>query len=77
MYTVYAIQSDNRNYIYVGLTNNLDRRLREHNRGYNKTTASYIPFLLLNDREFATRKEAREYEKYLKSGAGKEFLKNK
>ncbi len=37
-YYVYAISSLERNYIYVGMTNNLDRRIGDHNKGYNRTT---------------------------------------
>ncbi len=76
MFKVYAIESKNRNYIYVGLTNNLEERLRRHNNGTNKTTAPYSPFDLLYTEECTDRKVARVREKYLKSGIGKEFLKN-
>lgn len=75
MYTVYAIKSINRNYIYVGLTNNLERRFAEHNLGYNKTTKSYKPFRIIFSETVPNRIEARSREKYLKSGIGKEFLK--
>jgi putative endonuclease len=75
MYIVYAIKSINRNYIYVGLTNNLERRFLEHNLGYNKTTKPYRPFRILFFEEVSGRIEARRREKYLKSGIGKEFLK--
>ncbi len=75
MYHVYAIQSINRNYIYVGLTDNLERRLSQHNLGYNRTTKPYAPFTLIWSEIFETRPEARVREKYLKSGVGKEFLK--
>lgn len=74
MYYVYALKSINRNYIYVGLTNNLQRRVNEHNSGYNKTTKPYAPFVLIFHKKFPTRQEARNNEKYLKSGVGKEFL---
>ena len=74
-YFVYALQSETRNYIYVGMTSNLERRINEHNNGYNKTTKAYRPFILIYKKEFVTRKEARIFEKYLKSGVGKEFLK--
>jgi len=47
MYLVYAIKSKTRNYIYVGLTNNIERRLKEHNEGFNKTTKPYRPFELI------------------------------
>ncbi len=75
MYKVYAISSINRKYIYVGLTSNLKERLRRHNNGYEKTTKPYKPFNLIYTEEFKTRIEARQKEKYLKSGIGKEFLK--
>ncbi len=76
MYYVYAIKSINRNYIYVGLTNNIKRRFFDHNKGYNKTTKPYKPFVLIHLQKFNTRIEARQREKYLKSGIGKEFLKS-
>lgn len=76
MFVVYAIKSLNREYIYVGLSGDLDRRLAEHNGGKNKTTKPYRPFRLIYSEEFDTRLKARIREKYLKSGSGKEFLKN-
>ena len=76
MYYVYAIVSKTRNYIYVGLTNDLERRLNEHNKGLNKTTKPYKPFELLYKEVVETRMEARNRELYLKSGIGKEFLKS-
>ena len=73
MIIVYAIRSLQRKYIYVGITNNIDRRIKEHNRGYNKKTRAYGPFEIIYSKQFATRIEAREHEKYLKSGSGKEI----
>jgi putative endonuclease len=75
MFYVYAIKSLSRNYIYVGLTNNLDRRVKQHNLGQNKTTKPYVPFKLIYKHSFLTRVGARQKEKELKSGYGKEFLK--
>ena len=77
MYYVYAIASSVRNYIYVGLTDNIERRIGQHNKGYNKTTKPYRPFVLIYHEVCSTRKEARAREKYFKSGIGKEFLKTK
>lgn len=76
MYFVYAIASLSRNYIYVGLTDNVDRRFTEHQSGNNKTTKPYRPFKIILTETFNTRPEARLREKYLKSGVGKEFLKS-
>ncbi|MBL4734042.1 MAG: GIY-YIG nuclease family protein [Flavobacteriales bacterium] len=75
MFYVYSIKSRERNYIYVGLTEDIDRRINEHNSGKNKTTRPYKPFELIYEEQFRTRTEARRREKYLKAGSGKEFLK--
>ena len=75
MYHVYVLQSLLRNYIYVGLTNSVKRRFDQHQSGKNKTTKPYRPFRLILAEEFQTRVEAREREKFLKSGMGKELLK--
>src|SRR5882724_4989231 len=76
MFFVYAIRSSLRNYIYVGLTNDVERRLVEHNNRENKSTKVYAPFELIYKEVFSTRIEARKKEKYLKSGIGKEFLRS-
>ncbi len=76
MVYVYAIKSLKENYIYVGLTVNLDRRIREHNTGRSKTTRSRTPFTIIIVEEYPNRVLARTREKFLKSGAGKEYLKS-
>ncbi|TDQ17088.1 putative endonuclease [Algoriphagus boseongensis] len=67
MFTVYAISSKTRRYIYVGLTSDLEERLHRHNSGYEQTTKPYRPFEIIFQRNFPTRVEAREFEKYLKT----------
>jgi len=76
MFYTYALSSLKRNYLYVGITSDVERRLKEHNSGKNKTTKPYRPFVLIFEKEFNTRLEARTEEKKLKSGFGKEFLKS-
>ena len=75
MFFVYAIKSSIRDYVYVGLTNDVSRRLIEHNNGENRSTKAYKPFKLIFKEEHNDRLAARAREKYLKSGVGKEFLK--
>ncbi len=75
MYYVYAIRSEKRPYIYVGISDEPKRRIEQHSKGYNRTTKPYAPFKILAIESFADRVEARKREKYLKSGAGKEYLK--
>jgi putative endonuclease len=74
MYFVYALNSQNRNYIYVGLTSDVDRRIAQHNNGFERTTKPYLPFKLILVESFETRPEARIREIYLKSTSGKRFL---
>ncbi|MEK7647397.1 MAG: GIY-YIG nuclease family protein [Patescibacteria group bacterium] len=76
MFYVYAIKSMARKYIYVGLTNNLARRVGQHNNKKEKTTRSFAPFKILLTETFPTRIHARQRERYLKSGIGKEYLKS-
>ena len=75
IFTVYAIISDVDGRIYVGFTNNLERRLNEHNRGKTKSTKHYRPWKLLYSESFPNRSLARNREIFLKRGSGKEFLK--
>ena len=74
-YFTYAIKSKKLNYIYVGISDNPERRIEQHNKGYNKITKPYAPFKILLIEQLDSRIEARKREKYLKSGCGKEFLK--
>ena len=58
------------------MTKDLDVRFLRHNGGYERTTKPYRPFKLIFTETCDSRSKAREREKYLKSGIGKEFLKN-
>ena len=75
MHYVYALKSLNRNYIYVGMTQNLEERFKRHNSGREKTTTPYAPFKLIFTEECTDRDSCRVREKYWKSGIGKEKLK--
>ena len=60
---------------YTGSTNNLETRLEEHNRGYVNSTRHRRPLKYIHVEKFSTETEARKREKYLKSGAGRRFIK--
>jgi putative endonuclease len=72
---VYILKSVSRNYIYVGISCDVERRILQHQNGYEKTTKPYRPFKTILIEKYDSRIEARKREKYLKSGCGKEFLK--
>lgn len=74
MYFVYVLYSGKFNRTYTGFTNNLERRLNDHNAKRNKSTKAYAPWEIIYTEEVATRIEARAREKYLKSGIGRDFI---
>ncbi|MFH0852303.1 MAG: GIY-YIG nuclease family protein [bacterium] len=76
MIYLYVIKSNEKNYRYIGITNELSRRLKQHNTGCNKSTKIYKPFTLIHSEEFQNYKEARKREVFLKSGIGRKFLDN-
>ena len=76
MFYVYAIKSLSFNYIYVGMTTDLKRRLHEHNTCQNRSTKAYSPFILIYTEQLENREQARKRELYLKSGVGKEYLRD-
>ncbi len=76
MKTVYAILSEVNKDIYVGICEDADKRLKEHNAGKSKYTKGLRPWKNLYREIQPDWKTARNREKYLKSGVGKEFLKS-
>ena len=75
---VYAIRSESRGVIYIGHTNDLAGRLRQHNDPaanrslYTKRVAG--PWVLMHQERFSTRQEAMAREKFLKTGRGRERM---
>ena len=77
MFFVYVLRSEMNGYFYVGMTENIQVRIRQHNAGQTKSTKAFRPWVLFFFEEFETRIEARKREVYLKSGTGKEYIKSK
>ena len=76
-WTAYALLSKRDGGFYVGMSSDVKVRLEFHNRGYNRSTRSRTPFELFYSEECGSSGEAREREKFLKSGKGREFLKER
>ena len=74
MYFVYIIKSRGRNYIYKGITQNIDKRLTEHELGQNFSTKGKAPFDLIHVEVCGDRKEARKFERFYKSGWGRGII---
>ena len=74
-YYVYVLKSQSYGVLYIGHTNNLDIRLKEHNLGKSRYTKGRMPWDLLYKEEYNTRSEAMKREIFLKSGQGRNLLK--
>jgi putative endonuclease len=67
MYWVYILYSDNFKRFYIGQTNDLSKRLRRHNDGYEKSTSPFIPWRLVCKIQKDSRSEAVILERKLKN----------
>jgi predicted GIY-YIG superfamily endonuclease len=58
---------------YVGVTSDVELRLRDHNDGLSRHTSHHRPWRILVVIEFDAEEPALRFEQYLKSGSGREF----
>lgn len=78
MYFVYILESEkDPTKIYVGFTNDLNKRLEEHNASQSTYSKRYAPWTLVSYTAFKHKTTAQEFETYLKSGSGFAFLKKR
>jgi len=61
---------------YVGFTDNLKDRLNKHQKGQVPATSNRLPLKLDCYFAFNNKYKAFKFEKYLKSGSGRSFIKN-
>jgi putative endonuclease len=73
MYYCYILLSSKSHIFYFGSAKNLKSRLKMHSSGEVKSTKPHIPWKLVWYGAFGTEKEARDFERYLKTGSGKSF----
>lgn len=74
MYFIYIIRSSRDNKYYVGSTNNVVRRVEEHNKGLSKYTKNNKPWVLMYEEGYKTLSEARKREKQIKSWKKREAI---
>ena len=74
MWYVYILINLKGNFIYIGSTNNLERRLQEHNDLKVQSTKAHAPFKIKAYVAIETEQQARNLEKYFKTGSGKAIL---
>ena len=74
-HVVYILKSFNHpTKCYVGVTQNLQNRLHEHNSKLSNYTRQYAPWYVETYIVFKDKKLAEHFEKYLKKGSGQAFL---
>lgn len=72
---VYLLRSlSNPERYHTGVTSDVARRLRAHNAGLSQHTADAMPWQVVVSIWFVDLERAAAFEKYLQSGAGREFL---
>jgi predicted GIY-YIG superfamily endonuclease len=77
MYYVYIIQSQKDLSYYVGHTEDLRQRIKDHNQGMVRFTSSRRPYILVWYCAFIDKKKAIAFEKYLKQGSGFAFARKR
>jgi putative endonuclease len=74
MFYVYVLQSEADWGLYIGMSENLRRRFREHQQGESISTKSRVPWRLIYYEAYLVKEDAEGRERFLKSGSGRKFL---
>ena len=77
MFYVYALVSQKDRKLYVGYTEDLRKRISEHNRGKVTSNRYRVPFKLIYYEACRNKADALHRERYLKTAYGKRYLKNR
>ena len=78
MHYVYILKSQkDRSKFYIGETIDLAVRLKQHNKGMCSYSRRFAPWSIETYITFSNAKLAKEFERYLKTGSGKAFLKRR
>lgn len=77
MFYVYILQSMKDKQLYIGFTDNLRKRILKHNTGKVFSTKSRRPLKLIYFEVCLNERDAKQRERYFKTGIGKRFIKNR
>ena len=77
MYYTYVLLSQKDSNLYTGFTTSLKKRLKLHNDGKVTSTKHRRPLVLIYFEGCLNQEDAKRREKYLKSGNGKIYLRNR
>jgi putative endonuclease len=71
------MMSERDNKLYIGFTNDLEKRVEEHHKGAVASTTNRRPLKLIYYEACLNEEDALKREKYFKTGFGRRFLKNR
>lgn len=77
MFYVYILKSEKSGQWYTGSTNDLRKRLSQHNLKQSNWTKSGVPWSIIYYEASLNESDIRAREKYLKTGNGKRYLKSR
>ena len=77
MYYVYILTSEKSGQWYTGCTDDLRKRLSQHQKGQSTFTKKGVPWKLIYYEACHSKDDSFAREKYLKTGPGKKYLKNR
>lgn len=77
LFYTYVLKSKKDDKLYIGYTDNLNKRIRKHNDGKVESTKNRRPFTLLYFEACLDKDRAIKREKYFKTGFGRRFLKSR
>lgn len=72
---LYILLNETGTRTYTGVSQDVDRRLKQHNEGRVKSSRPYRPYRVIYSKEFSTMSEARQEEQFFKSTTGRRRLK--
>ena len=77
VFFTYVMMSERDNKLYIGFTNDLEKRIEDHRKGFVASTANRRPLKLVYYEACLNDQDALKREKYFKTGFGRRFLKNR
>lgn len=72
---VYILRSLSNKELYIGFTSDINKRLKEHNRGLVFSTKPYLPWRIIHFEAYRDENDAKRREEYLKTSQGSRLLK--
>lgn len=77
MFYIYVLESNKDEELYIGFTDDFERRLNEHNEGKSVSTKRYKPWRCIYCEICIEKRDAERREKYLKTSQGRRMLRKR